>query len=275
MAERNLAEVLAVAKAAAEEAGKFIAGIRSGGPVEITYKGERDLLTAADLGAEKIILTAIRDAFPDDAILSEEASPTLRSKADYLGPLWIIDPVDGTTNFAQGHHQVGVSIAFAEGGETKVGVVAAPFLEETFTAIRGEGAWLNGKRIRVSAETNLRRGLIGTGFPYVRDNIAPLVKRLARVLSTCRDLRRLGAASLDLSWVACGRLEGFYETLMPWDVAAGLLVAREAGAAIGRIDPLPPGTVLPEELCGEGIICACPGIFAALSEQLRLPEEEQ
>lgn len=267
---RDLKHVLQVTLDAAKQAGKFIVAEREKGEFHISFKGERDLVTEADLGAEKIILSVIRAAFPNDAILSEEASP---NEKDFSGPLWIIDPIDGTTNFAQGHPQVGVSIAFSEGGLTQVGVVHAPFLNETFSAIRGSGSWLNDKRLQVVDETKFSRALVGTGFPYKRDKLGPLIKRLENVLAHCRDLRRLGAASLDISWVACGRLQGFYESLSPWDMAAACLIAREAGARVGHIYGLPADAGFPEELYGLDLIVACPGIYEELLQHVKVPLE--
>ncbi len=261
----DLQRRLEVIVRAAEEAGAFIRSVREGGNVEIQFKGARDLLTQADTGAEKIVMRHIQEAFPNERILSEEASPVLDSADHYLEPLWVIDPVDGTTNFAQGHYQVGVSIAFAIGGEVQVGAVYAPFLNEMFTAIRGQGASCNGKPIACSKTVNLENSLIATGFPYKRDNLPPVVQRLDLVLQNCRDVRRLGAASLDICWVACGRIDGFYESLAPWDMAAGCLIARESGAIVGHSYDV-EGRKLPLELCGEDLVVAGGKIFEQLRE---------
>ena len=268
MMDRDLNKVLAVATAAAAKAGEYVAQSRSGGTFGVRYKGTRDLLTEADIGSEKIVLALIREAFPNDGIISEEASPNLQTDYDRSGPFWIIDPIDGTTNFAQGHHHVGVSIAFALDGVVQVGVVAAPFLSETFTAVRGQGAFCNGKRIAVSTETSIENSLIGTGFPYKREDLDLLLFRFARVLRACRDIRRFGAASVDLCLVACGRLQGFYETLAPWDIAAGCLIAREAGATIGHSSELPQHLPVLEEIWGEELVVTCPGIYEQLQSLL-------
>jgi len=269
MSERSLEQVLEVAASAAAKAGEYIVQARSGGTFGIQYKGARDLLTEADIGSEKIVLDIIRAAFPDDGFISEEASPSLQSEFDRRGPFWIIDPIDGTTNFAQGHHHVGVSIAFALDGVVQVGVVNAPFLAETFTAVRGQGAFCNGERICVSAETQMERSLICTGFPYKRDDLELLLNRFERVLRSCRDLRRFGAASIDICLVACGRLQGFYETLAPWDIAAACLVAREAGATIGHSSPVPENIPVPLEIWGGDLVVTCPGIYDQLQSLLR------
>ena len=149
----------------------------------------------------------------------------------------MIDPIDGTTNYAHGHFQVGISIGFTWDGMADVGVVAAPFLDEVFHATRGGGAFLNNKRIAASDTRLIADALLTTGFPYQRDNATNISHRIKRLLGRCRDIRRLGAASLDLCWVACGRLDGYYEEcLQPWDCVAGGIIAREAGAIIAHFD---------------------------------------
>ncbi|MFN8392267.1 MAG: inositol monophosphatase family protein [Bdellovibrionota bacterium] len=264
-------EIVSVAKEAALKAGEFAASVRNRGAFEIQFKegNQRNLLTEADLGAEKIILEIVRSRFPDHTILAEESSPVFEQAEDYLGPLWIIDPIDGTTNFAHAHHHVGVSIAFADRGVAQAAVVHAPFLGETFTAVRGKGAFRNGDPISVSGRTSLESALIGTGFPYGRESADEIARRLANVLRNCRDVRRAGAASLDLCWVACGRLDGFYEPLAPWDIAAGLLIAREAGARIGRYSDANRDSALPDELDGNDLCLATPAIYEDLEKILR------
>lgn len=225
--------LLRVALAAAEKAAESIRQHRSQGSFRVDFKSERDLVTTADLEAEKAILAVIKEHFPEDLILSEESFPTSSFTLKAGERMWVIDPIDGTTNFAQGHHQVAVSIACAVGDEVEVGVVLAPFQGETFTAVRGEGALLNGSPIKASPKTEMTHALIATGFPYHRDNVELLGEQLKEILLNCRDIRRLGSGALDLSWVACGRLEGYFESVQPWDMAAGALIAREAGARVG------------------------------------------
>ncbi|MFH1571363.1 MAG: inositol monophosphatase family protein [Gemmatimonadota bacterium] len=149
------------------------------------------------------------------------------------GPLWIVDPIGGTVNYTYGHPQVFVSIAFALDGQVQVGVVHAPFQGETFAAARGAGARLNGEPIRPSDSAELRRALVATGFPYERERREALLPRLRQVLLHCRGIRRAGSVAIDLCWVAAGRLDGFYETLSPWDIAAGRLMVTEAGGGWG------------------------------------------
>ncbi len=197
----------------------------------ITKKGPIDLVTEADIASEKNIISAIRSRFPDHEILAEESG--LNKNGDSACQ-WIIDPLDGTTNFA---HQIpifAISIAFSAGDEIMVGIVLHPVTGELFTAVRGQGAALNGKPIRVSAEKNLSESLLVTGFPYdVKEMIDPVMMRFKQCVQAARGIRRLGSAALDLCSVACGRFEGFWEeNLKPWDTAAGWIIAEEAGAMV-------------------------------------------
>lgn len=260
-------DALAFAEDLARRAGALIAKEREGQALDLSYKDGTELLTSADLQADKLICGEIEKAFPQHNILSEESSPNLKDPAALRRPLWIVDPIDGTVNYAYNMHQVAVSIAYAEGGQVQVGVVCCPFLDETFTARRGAGAWLNGVPIRVSECDQLARALIGTGFPYDAEARVAVVDRLRRVLGHCRDIRRVGSAAADLCWVAMGRLDGFYETLKPWDLAAAVLIAREAGARTGHLGAV-EGDV-PEELYGGGLVVAAPGIYEQLVALLR------
>lgn len=261
-------EMMRLALHAATKAGEAIRKIRGEGSLDVRYKSALDLVTKADLEAERIIIGEISRVFPEHRFLSEE-SHTDSSAARFKEiPFWVIDPVDGTTNFAHGHHQVGVSIAFCDEGEVKVGVVHAPFQSETFSAIRGAGAALNGAPIAVRACDRLEQALVATGFPYERVDIDIVVGRVRRVLKNCRDIRRIGAGSLDISWVACGRLDAFYETLQPWDIAAAILIAKEAGAVVRSTVPIPENYPLPAELFSEGIVVASPSLIDKLYELL-------
>ncbi len=197
---------------------------------QVRKKGVVDLVTEADTAAEQRILEVIRSRFPDHGILAEESGRAAGKKAC----TWIIDPLDGTTNYA---HQIGfyaVSIAFALEGDIVLGLVLNPVTGELFTATAGGGAECNRRPIRVSEVTSLTDSLLVTGFPYdVRADPAPVISRFARCLTAAQGIRRLGSAALDLCHVACGRFEGFWEeNLKPWDTAAGMLIAREAGARI-------------------------------------------
>ena len=257
-----------IAVDAVHEAGTRIVAIRNEGDIGLASKGDRNPVTRADLEAEAIILSRIRDAFPEHRILSEESSPEVTG-LDAEGPLWIVDPVDGTSNYAYGLAQVGVSVALAWDGEIQLGVVHAPFLNETFTAVRGGGAKCNDRPIRPSTTVRMIDSLVGTGFPYLRENIDPLVTRVHTMLAQCRDLRRLGAASLDICYVACGRLDAYYETVCTWDMAAGALIAREAGAIVGQSRDYSDG-LYPPELDPREMLVAAPGVFDGIRELLKL-----
>ncbi len=228
-------------KALAHQAGELIVRERSQ-PESLSrsFKAGDELVTSADLKADELICTAIRQRFPEHRILSEESEPDVASM-DFSGPLWIIDPIDGTVNYAHGHYQVAISIAYIESGDIHTGVVHNPFLGETFWAQRGGGAWLNDRRIQVGAQTELRRCLVATGFPYAKDALQPFVQQLGVVLEHCADVRRLGSAALDICWVAMGRIDAYYESLSVWDFAAAQLIAREAGAQYGHFQAVPAG----------------------------------
>jgi len=197
---------------------------------EIEKKGAIDLVTEADIGAEKVIINTIRDKFPDHSFLAEE-SGAAEGNRDYK---WIIDPLDGTTNYA---HQLGlfsISIAFEFKGEIIMGIILNPVTGELFTGLSGKGAELNGQQISVSSSDTVSDSLLVTGFPYDFKKIfTPMITRFTNCLKASMGVRRLGSAALDLCYVACGRFDGFWEqNLKPWDTAAGMLIAREAGAVI-------------------------------------------
>lgn len=197
----------------------------------ITKKGVMDLVTEADISSEKAIIATIHEAFPDHAILAEESGAS-----DQNSPhLWIVDPLDGTTNFAHGVPIFAVSIAYTHDDEIAMGVVFNPITGELFSAIRQQGAFLNGEAIRVSNTATVGDSLLVTGFPYTVRSATPSVPlaRFSRCLTAAQGIRRLGAAAMDLCYVACGRFDAFWEeNLKPWDTAAGLLIASEAGGKI-------------------------------------------
>lgn len=262
----DLQTIAAFATELAERTGRDIAAARAGQGLTISHKRGVELLTSADVDADRLICAEIAATFPGHRILSEELFPGLVA-AGGKGHLWIVDPIDGTVNYAYGHSQVAVSIALAVDGVTQVGVVHAPFQEETFVAVRGAGARLNGKPIRPVDCRELHRALVGTGFPYERERREALLGRLLQVLLHCRDVRRIGSAALDLCWVACGRLDAFYETLSPWDMAAGRLVVSEAG---GRVTNLSTSaqTISPD-LNGQELVASTAAIHPELVELLR------
>jgi myo-inositol-1(or 4)-monophosphatase len=196
----------------------------------VEFKGAVDLVTEMDRKAEGRIVSEIRKNFPDHGILTEES----KEKATDTPYRWIIDPLDGTTNYAHGYPVFCVSIAFERKNEVIFGVVYAPMLDELFTAERGGGSYLNNKKIRVSTTDSLDKGLLATGFPYdVRTSRSNNLDHFSRFAVRAQAIRRAGAAALDLSCVACGRFDGFWEMkLHPWDVAAGVLIIKEAGGTV-------------------------------------------
>ncbi|WP_280563855.1 MULTISPECIES: inositol monophosphatase family protein [unclassified Chromohalobacter] len=261
---------LAEAERIARLAGERIVAARESQAFQQRYKSGDELVTDADVEIDRLIASELDAHFQDDARLTEEISPD-RDVLEDNDAVWIVDPIDGTVNFAYGHPHVAVSIAWASEGKLRLGVVHAPFLGETFTALRGEGAWLNGEPIQASDASELSRSLVATGFPYRRDARAPLFRRLAGVLTSCRDIRRNGSAALDLCHVACGRFDAYYESVSPWDFAAGLLIAREAGAKTGHLYQCPDR--IPSELYGENILVGASGIYGALRDILLKADE--
>ncbi len=200
----------------------------------IDYKGDIDPVTEVDLLCEKEIITRIRTAFPDHEILAEESGQSGERHAWR----WVIDPLDGTVNYAHGYPCYCVSIALEHDGQVEVGVIYNPNLDELFVAERGKGATLNGKPIRVSSESNLKRSLLVTGFAYnVGETENNNLDHFANFAKECQAVRRPGSAAMDLCYVACGRFEGFWElNLNAWDYAAGWLLVTEAGGKVTRFD---------------------------------------
>ena len=261
--------ILTLALRLAKEAGDLIASQRKS--LSLSYKNGSELVTQADVAADELITAAIRRNYPDHQILSEELNPDELAKAGQQEHLWIVDPIDGTVNFAHNHPQVAVSIAYYHNGKARVGVVHNPFLNETFHAQAGKGARLNDVPIHCSDKTDLGRSIIATGFPYEIDNLALLMRRLEHVLAHCADIRRLGSAALDICWVACGRLDGYYESVKPWDFAAAQLIAREAGACFGHIQAL--NEDINPQLCGDNILISAPSLFKPLQALLAEAED--
>ena len=218
---------------AAYEGGKVVRSYFDQKPL-IHKKGPMDLVTQADTGSEKVIIETIHARFPEHAILCEESGLIAGGCDDNCRNRWIVDPLDGTTNFAHGVGICCISIAFEQDGEVVIGVVLDPFSGELFSALVGEGAFLNNRPITVSGTKSVGESLLATGFPYsLTPAFHQLMARFSSCLKNARGIRRLGSAALDLCYVACGRFDGFWEqNLHPWDTAAGLRIAREAGARI-------------------------------------------
>jgi fructose-1,6-bisphosphatase/inositol monophosphatase family enzyme len=223
-----------------------------------------DLVTDMDRASERTIVDGILAHRPHDAVVGEEGS----DRSGTTGVRWIIDPIDGTTNYVYGHPGFAVSIAAewtdaATGrAEALVGVVADPLHDEVFTAVAGGGAFRNGEPIRCSAATELRHALVATGFSYESERRFRQAGVLTQVLPAVRDIRRMGAASVDLCSVACGRVDAYYERgLKPWDFAAGALVAREAGALVTDLDGGDPSEAF--------TLAATPALSVPLARLLR------
>lgn len=213
------------------------------GPSRVTHKGAIDLVTDTDLAVEAFLKEGLARLLPGAAFLAEESSAPVGPAVD-SGPCWIIDPVDGTTNFVHRLSQVSTSVALWADGAVQLGVVNGPMLGpegECFSALRDGGAFLNGWRVAVSRAEALTDALACTGFPYELEGRLELVlERLRRVLPATQGMRRLGSAALDLAFVASGRLDVFYEDwLKPWDLAAGWLLVEEAGGCVSGLDGAP------------------------------------
>jgi myo-inositol-1(or 4)-monophosphatase len=228
-------ERLTFAKGLALKAGALLRE-GAGRVTEIRHKGEIDLITEFDLRSEQLLIEEINRAYPDDAILAEEDGPIREGEHR-----WLIDPLDGTTNFAHGIPIFSVSIAYAEGSRPLLGVVYDPMREELFHASIGGGAWLNDRRLHVSSTTALIDSLLVTGFSYdIRTNPETNLDHFAAFTLRTRGVRRLGSAAMDLAYVAAGRFDGYWEMrLWPWDWGAGILMVREAGGKVTRTNGKP------------------------------------
>lgn len=226
--------MLNIAVRAARRAGDIISRYQSRlDTVSVTHKGFNDLVTEVDLQAEQAIVEILLKAYPGHAILAEESGQ--RGRGDYV---WIIDPLDGTTNFIHGFPAFAVSIALMHRQRLEIGVIYDPTRQELFTAEQGRGAMLNDKRIRVSQRRKLEDALLGTGFPFRNpDNLDHYLGIFRELLANTAGIRRAGSAALDLAYVANGRLDGFWEFgLKPWDMAAGALMIQEAGGFVSDMD---------------------------------------
>jgi len=235
-----------IAVTAARAAGNFIMRhLDRADSLKVVRKGRNDFVSEVDRGAEAEIIHTIRKAHPDHAILAEEGGAD--GKNDWL---WIIDPLDGTTNFLHGFPHFCVSIAAQHKGKLQLGVIYAPCTQDLYVAIRGGGAVLNSRKIRVSKTAALEDSLVGTGVPIrAGANLDQYLPQLRAVVEKTAGVRRAGSAALDLAYVACGRLDAFWElSLNAWDMAAGVLIVEEAGGVVSELfggeDPLKTGNIL-------------------------------
>ncbi|OGA12676.1 MAG: inositol monophosphatase [Betaproteobacteria bacterium RIFCSPHIGHO2_12_FULL_69_13] len=255
--------MLNIAVRAARRAGSIInRAALDGSALAIRVKNVNDFVTQIDRAAEEAIIETVRRAYPDHAILAEESGSTAGARAEYC---WVIDPLDGTTNFIHAFPQYCVSVAVQHRGATAHGVVYDPVRNELFTASKGRGAFVNDRRMRVSKCEKLKQALVGTGFPYKElSRVELYLRQLRTMMHSTAGVRRAGAAALDLAYVAAGRLDAFWEMgLSAWDMAAGALLIQEAGGLVG-------------DLAGEqnylesgDIAAASPKVFAQLLEALK------
>lgn len=246
----SASESLRIAVQAAKKAGAIQRG-RYGTAVSVRNKGAVDLVTEVDLACEEAIREVIGAEAPGHAIVGEEGG--LTGSGDKV---WYIDPLDGTTNFARGIPVFCVSIGYAEGGVMKAGVVYEPLRDELFCAGAGMGATLNGDAIRVTARSDLDSALLATGFAYdYRTSTRPNFEAFAAMYKSTIGLRRLGAAALDLCYVAAGRFDGYWELgLKPWDTAAGSLIVREAGGIVTNLKGDPYDHLTPDIVASNGVL---------------------
>lgn len=207
--------------------------VRSEG--QIHHKGEVDFVTDTDLAVSRRLCEGLPALLPGSRVITEEQT---EHTFDYSGDTWVIDPLDGTSNYIFDLHLSAVSVALIRGGQPVLGIIYNPYADEMFHAICGQGAFLNGERIHASSKTRLIEGLVAVGTsPYHRELSADTFKKLQRIFEYCVDIRRCGSAALDLAAVACGRMAGFYEEILStWDYAAGALLIAEAGGKITRSD---------------------------------------
>lgn len=255
-----------IARRAAEKAGDYLErSFERVDQIQVEKKGKNDFVSEVDRHAEQIILTVLREKFPDHQFICEESGVTGPASAEYQ---WIIDPLDGTTNFLHGLPHFAISMGVKHKGVLTHGLIYDPIRREEFTASRGAGAQVNGRRMRVAQNTKIDGSLLGTGMPF-RENQAEHATtywaQLAKLATEAAGIRRGGAAALDLAYVAAGRLDGFWEYgLQPWDIAAGVLMVREAGGMVIDID----GS---ENFMDSGdVLCANPKLLKLLAGALRV-----
>lgn len=225
------------------------------GRARISTKGDIDLVTEADLAAEKLIIERIRSHYPRHAILAEESGASVELDAGKSDWKWIIDPLDGTTNYAHGYPCFCVSIAVERAGQIELGVVYDPTRDELFAAERGQGATLNERPIRVSTIADLNSAMLCTGFPYNVRERPDFAREFINFTMTAQAVRRDGSAALDLAYLACGRFDGFWEDgLNAWDIAAGLILIEEAGGRVTDFRGAPLSIYTPKVLATNGLV---------------------
>jgi myo-inositol-1(or 4)-monophosphatase len=259
---RDYNDLVKVAGRAAARAAAYIRSARRPRAEDWTEKGRHDFVTDVDRACEALIAEALTRDVPGSRVVGEELTPDFAASG---GVVWIVDPLDGTTNYLHGYPQYAVSIACAVRGELCAGVVHDVARDVVYRAATGEGAWLGDQRVAVSSLTEPGRALVGTGFPFKdQDLIEAYLRQFAVVMHNSSGIRRAGSAALDLADVAAGRFDAFWElSLAPWDVAAGVVLVREAGGRVTRLD----GS---EDVLGQGaIVAGNPALHAWLIDLLR------
>ena len=238
----------------ARDAGRILVE-RFGRITQISNKGEIDLVTEADLATERFIIERIKSHYPRHAILAEESDASGIKHEGQSDLKWVIDPLDGTTNYAHGYPTFCVSIALEREGRIELGVIYDPMRDEMFAAERDEGATLNGRRIHVSEIDDLNSAMLCTGFPYNVREMGDFARHFYNFIMHAQAVRRDGSAALDLAYVACGRFDGFWEEgLRPWDVAAGVILIEEAGGRVSYYDGSPFNIYTPPILASNGLV---------------------
>jgi len=246
--------VLNFAIQTARDAGRILAD-RVGRSLQISNKGDIDLVTESDLASEKLIVERVRSHYPRHTILAEESGEAVIAGPTQSDWKWIIDPLDGTTNYAHGYPCFCVSIAVERSGQMEIGVVYDPMRDEMFAAERGQGATLNDRRIRVSNIEDLNQAMLCTGFPYDVRTRPDFARGFTNFTMHAQAVRRDGSAALDLAYVACGRFDGFWEDgLNPWDIAAGVLLIEEAGGLVTDFQSGPLNIYTPKVVASNGLI---------------------
>jgi myo-inositol-1(or 4)-monophosphatase len=256
MSEVDLPRCLEVAQNAAREAGQVLLDWQ--GRFETREKSTNDFVTDADFAAQKAIKEILLGAFPGHGFLGEEDQngPPIAEALQTDGPLWVVDPLDGTANYVHRLQTYAVSIALLSGGKPVVGVIYDPILKETFTAVRGQGAWLNGEAIRTSGCQDAAQAMLAVSFSNVLTRESPEISRFINILLATQSVRRLGSAALNLAYLATGRLDAYYaSSVKVWDIAAGVLLVEEAGGIV-------------TSMSGTPLNYAQPAFLAAASEKL-------
>lgn len=262
-------DYLQTAEKAAREAGKYILA-NLGKVKQISFKSvQSNLVTEVDHKSEEIIIEALQKDFPDFDILAEESGSTSTKNSEFM---WVIDPLDGTTNFAHGLPIFSVSIGLIKGNEVIAGVVYDPTRDQIFSAEKEKGAFLNGKKLSVSKTKDIKKALLVTGFPYnVEENPDKCFERFVMMTKSSRAVRRLGSAALDFAYVAAGIFDGFWEVkLNPWDIAAGLLLVREAGGKVTTFNDEESDIFNPQILATNGHIHSKMIELLSLAEQIKI-----